>query len=413
MTVLSSAPAAESNRTWGAEPISALYLDSSATCPLKPGVIEAMAAVWSDAWGNPSSLHSQGIRAAEALERARLSVAASLGAVVEDVLFTSGATESVHLALLGMAARQTPGRLVISAVEHPAVNAAAALLEQQGWDIARWPVDGMGRVLLADMDRLLAPPTRLVSVIWGQSEVGTLQPIQTIGAACAREGIAFHTDATQVVGQGCPDWSRLPIDLLSASAHKFGGPKGIGLLLARTTTHDHLQPLQGGGGQEQGFRAGTQPVALAAGMATALKQTPSWTPNDHPEDTQASLPEIHACRDRLLDQLLKDPRLAITGDPRWRLPHHISLLAHTSQGHPMSGRALVRELSARDISVSSGSACASGKDSGSAVLAAMGFSAEDQRAGLRISLGTWIDEDDRNRIADAVSQSLGALEQSA
>ena len=371
-----------------------------------------MAAVWSDAWGNPSSLHSEGIRAAEALERARLCVAACLGSPAEDVLFTSGATESVHLALLGMAARQRPGRLVISAVEHPAVNAAAALLEQQGWDVARWPVDGTGRVLLADMDRWLAPPTRLVSVIWGQSEVGTLQPIQTIGAACAREGIAFHTDATQVVGQGCPDWSRLPIDLLSASAHKFGGPKGIGLLLARTTARQHLQPLLGGGGQEQGFRAGTQPVALVTGMATALKQTARWTPNDHPEDSLNSLPEIHTCRDRLLELLLKDPRLVLTGDPRWRLPHHISLLAHTSQGHPLSGRALVRELSARNIAVSSGSACASGKDRGSAVLAAMGFSAEDQRAGLRISLSTCINEEDRHRVADAVSQSLEALEQS-
>ena len=183
-------------------------------------------------------------------------------------------------------------------------------------------------------------------------------------------------------------------------------------MLARTATHDHLQPLQGGGGQEQGFRAGTQPVALVTGMATALKQSPRWTPHDHPEDSLGALPEIHACRDRLLELLLKDPRLVPTGDPQWRLPHHISLLAHSSQGDPLSGRALVRELSSRNIAVSSGSACASGKDRGSVVLAAMGFSAEEQRAGLRISLGTCIDEDDRHRVADAVSQSLEALEQS-
>ena len=399
-----------------ADPIQSLYLDSSATCPLKPGVVEAMTSVWSTAWGNPSSVHHEGLQAVEVLERARLRIADSFDAVPNDVIFTSGATESVHLAILGMAASLQPGRIVISAVEHPAVTAAAQALQRTGWEVTQWPVDSLGRIKLSELNRMLSPPTRLVSVIWGQSEVGTLQPIQTVGAACARQGIPFHTDATQVVGQGCPMWSKLSADLLSASAHKFGGPKGVGLLLTREGVRERLEPIHGGGGQEQGYRAGTQPVALIEGMAKALEQSTRWTPEDGPDDagqhsSADANPTIRTSRDALLDQMLQDPRLILTGDPHWRLPHHISVMAHNSKGDPLSGRALVRELATHHISVSSGSACSSGKDSGSSVLAAMGMAPAQQRAGLRLTLGGWIQQHHHQQVVDALKESLNALDE--
>ena len=375
-------------------------------------MVETMAAVQAEAWGNASSVHPQGLAAAEVLERSRSAIAAAFNAPIDDVLFTSGATESVHLALLGLLAAETPGRIVISSVEHPAVLAAAQQLQRHGWEIALWPVDANGRIRLEEIDRLLSPPTRMVSLIWGQSEVGTLQPIQTVGRVCSERGIAFHTDATQVVSQGRVDWNQLPVDLLSASAHKFGGPKGVGLLFARQTHRRRLQPLQGGGGQEQGVRAGTQPVALIAGMAQALEQTPQWSLGI--DDEALELPTgIKPLRDQLLNQLLEDPRLTLTGDRYRRLPHHISLVAQSHQHQPLSGRALVRDLATRGLSVSSGSACASGKEEGSAVLAAMNLPTPLLRSGLRLSLGPWIQDHQIPVIAATVRESLDHVEAEA
>ena len=360
-------------------------------------------------WGNPSSLHKQGLDAADLLERSRLRVASAFNAGTDDVVFTSGATESVHLALGGMAFSLPPGRVVISAVEHPAVTAAAHHLQTQGWDVQLWPVDALGRIRLECLESLLAPPTVMVSLIWGQSEVGTLQPIHAVGLACQQRGIPFHVDASQVLSQGCPDWAELPVDLLSGSGHKFGGPKGIGLLLARPDLRRRLGPLFGGGGQEQGLRAGTQPVPLVAGMAAALEQSPRWTPADCSKESNDSLPPIAALRDSWMEALLQDPRLQLTGDPRWRLPHHISVLACDQRGKPLSGRALVRELARRGIAVSSGSACSSGKDTGSPVLAAMQVAPNLQRSGLRMSLGSWLSAQDFPRVQEALDQALAAV----
>ena len=258
-----------------------------------------------------------------------------------------------------------------------------------------------------NFEALLAAPTRLVSLIWGQSEVGTLQPIQTIGNLCRSRGIAFHTDATQVFSQGVPDWQALPVDLLSASAHKFGGPKGAGLLLARDQQRQQMQRLQGGGGQEQGLRAGTEPVALIAGMAQAISLLPRWIePSASVQDTSPGM----QLRNELLQALLADPRLELTGDHERRLPHHISLIATNHKGEPLQGRRLVRALANRGISCSSGSACSSGQDVGSAVLAAMGYSPDQQRAGLRLSLGPWNQTQDVDPVVNAVRAALDEAE---
>ena len=382
------------------------YLDACATAPLRESVISCMVRAQQDGWGNPSSLHRIGCDAAESLERARLSISASLGAERSDILFSSGATESAHLALIGLAKTQSPGRLVISAVEHPAVAAAAHQLVACGWTVERWPVDAYGQIQMQHLDRLLQPPTKIVSLIWGQSEVGTLQPIQAVGEACRSKHIPFHTDATQVLSQGCPNWSELQVDLLTASAHKCGGPRGIGLLLIRQEIAERIQPLFAGGQQENGLRAGTECPVLAQGMAAAFREIASCQAHQ----VEASGSGIARLRDALLALLCQNDAIRLSGHPRERLPHHLSVLISDRHGQPMSGRALVRALDREGIAASSGSACSSGRDSDSPVLAAMGVDPAWQRSGLRLSLGNWIDPATLPNINDRIQIAIDRLE---
>ena len=377
-----------------------IYLDAAATTPPLANVLRRMEQVQRDAWANPSSLHSPGLIAAEALGRSRAQIAAALNAESDQLIFTSGATESVHLALLGASAQQPAGRLVISAVEHPAVEAAARVLVQRGWSLERWPVDATGVLKLDQLDRLLAPPTRMVSLIWAQSEVGTLQPLLRIGGACRERGVVIHTDATQLLPQGLIDWSSLPIDLLSFSSHKLQGPRGVGLLLHRQGVI--LQPLQGGGGQEGGHRAGTEPVALIAGLAEALQILPRYNPFKQSTPPGATTQLVH-WRDRLQVQIEAIEGVKVL---HWettpRLPNHLACLITTAGGSPLPGRRLVRELSRLNVACSSGSACRSGTVQDSAVLSAMGVETALRQSLLRFSLGPWIDLE----VLDQVSERL-------
>ena len=377
-----------------------IYLDAAATTPPLANVLRRMEQVQRDAWANPSSLHSPGLIAAEALGRSRAQIAAALNAESDQLIFTSGATESVHLALLGASAQQPAGRLVISAVEHPAVEAAARVLVQRGWSLERWPVDATGVLKLDQLDRLLAPPTRMVSLIWAQSEVGTLQPLLRIGGACRERGVVIHTDATQLLPQGLIDWSSLPIDLLSFSSHKLQGPRGVGLLLHRQGVI--LQPLQGGGGQEGGHRAGTEPVALIAGLAEALQILPRYNPFKQSTPPGAT-PQLVHWRDRLQVQIEAIEGVKVL---HWettpRLPNHLACLITTAGGSPLPGRRLVRELSRLNVACSSGSACRSGTVQDSAVLSAMGVETALRQSLLRFSLGPWIDLE----VLDQVSERL-------
>ena len=377
-----------------------IYLDAAATTPPLPNVLRCMEQVQRDAWANPSSLHGPGLIAAEALGRSRAQIAAALNAESDQLIFTSGATESVHLALLGASFQQPAGRLVISSVEHPAVEAAARVLVQRGWSLERWPVDATGVLKLDQLDRLLAPPTRMVSLIWAQSEVGTLQPLLRIGAACRERGVVIHTDATQLLPQGLIDWSSLPIDLLSFSSHKLQGPRGVGLLLHRQGVI--LQPLQGGGGQEGGHRAGTEPVALIAGLAEALQILPRYNPFKQSAPPGAT-PQLVHWRDRLQVQIEAIEGVKVL---HWettpRLPNHLACLITTAGGSPLPGRRLVRELSRLNVACSSGSACRSGAVQDSAVLSAMGVETALRQSLLRFSLGPWIDLE----VLDQVSERL-------
>ena len=374
-----------------------IYLDAAATTPPSADVIERIRVVQADTWANPSSLHGPGIRAADCLERSRQSIASALGAERDQLTFTSGATESVHLALLGTALKRDPARLVISTVEHPAVVAAARRLERQGWQLLQWPVDGDGLIRLELLETMLAPPTQLVSMIWGQSEVGGLQPVLKVAQACRQRGITFHTDATQVIPQGLIRWHDHPIDLLSLSAHKLRGPRGVGLLLHRSDSVP--DPLLGGGGQEGGIRSGTEPVALIAGMAEAMRGLPRFDPTVHP--VPPGNPSVRIQRDRLLERLLRMDGVHLLGPAlQARLPHHISLLIGDRQGRPLSARAVVRAMARDGLACSSGSACHAGRTEDSPVLAAMGTAPAWRRSGLRLTLGTWLSDADLATVPD-------------
>jgi cysteine desulfurase len=221
-----------------------VYLDAAATTPPRKDVIEAVVHAQQEAWGNPSSLHNTGVKAAEFLERLRWKLADRFAVAPDQLIFTSGATESVHLAILGSATTLPAGRIVLSGVEHPAVLAAADQLKNKGWTVAFWPVDATGVIRLEFLEELLAAPTRMVSLIAAQSEVGALQPVAKVGRVCRARGIRFHSDATQFIPQGCPAFKGFQADLVSLSAHKFQGPRGIGLLIRDSSVP--ITPLQRG-----------------------------------------------------------------------------------------------------------------------------------------------------------------------
>jgi len=386
------------------------YLDACATSPPSEGVMRVMAEAQRSAWANPSSLHGFGLQASELLERSRERLAGMLGASQHDLIFCSGATEAIHLALQGQAGVASPGRLVISSVEHPATEAAADALRRQGWDVTRLPVDHRGVINLAALRELLVPPTRLVSLIWGQNEVGTLQPLEAVGHLCRAAGIALHVDAVQVVGHRPVDADALGVDLLSCTAHKLGGPRGIGLLLRRRGVALHPQI---GGSQEGGLRGGTEATVLAAGFAQALEEASERLRSHGGKDPLAGP------RDRLLAQLLEMPGVSLSGpapqDPEGRLPHHISLVVTSEAGLPLPGRELVRRLWRQGLAVSSGSACSAivtpaSRGGGSAVLRALGYPESHCASGLRISLGPWLTPADLERVPEALDRVRRELE---
>jgi cysteine desulfurase len=364
------------------------YLDASATAPPAPEVLAAMSEAGADAWGNPSSLHGWGLAAAELLERSRLRLAQGVGADPRQLVFCSGGSEAIHLALLGSAARMEPGRLLLSAVEHPATLAAAAQLQRQGWQLQCLQVDRQGRLDPSELARWLAPPTRMLSILWGQNEVGTLQEIEAIGRLCRSAGVLLHVDAVQVLGHLPIDLSRLPIDMMSVAAHKLQGPRGIGALALAEGVE--IDALIGGGGQEGGRRGGTEPALLAHGFATALELALGRLA------AHAGVDPLAAVRDDLWRRLQSLEGVRLTGpDPLLlepRLPHHLSLLVADEQGRPLSGRRLVRALARLGWGVSSGSACSqgSGGERPSPVLLAMGYGSAAAASGLRISLGPWV-----------------------
>jgi len=386
-----------------------IYLDASATTPTHIDVINKIKDIQLDFWGNPSSIHKVGVIAREVLERSRLSIANKLKAEADEIFFTSGATESNYLAIRGLCNNLDKGRIVISCVEHPSIKLIANQLLSDGWDIKYWPVDRHGIIELDLMEEILSPPTKLVSIIWGQSEIGSIQPINLIGMECKERNILFHTDATQVLPSGLIDWSNLNVDMLSASAHKLQGPKGIGLLMLRKEIKDLLMNNPSYGFKNGSIRSGTESVPLIAGFSSAIDLL-----NDYIEvtDNQTLFPlnNVSKMTSLLKKSLINNKQLTFTGPNKERLPNNLSFLCHTETRRPIKGREIVRLLSNNGVYTSSGSACSSSSQGPNPILEAINVDESLQESGLRISIGPWISIDDINSVSNIICESLQSLE---
>ncbi|MEO5314045.1 MULTISPECIES: cysteine desulfurase family protein [Pseudarthrobacter] len=378
-----------------------IFLDAAATTPVRREVLDAMWPYLTGGFGNPSSHHTLGEAAAAALAQARRTVADVLGCRPGEVVFTSGGTEADNLAVKGVAlARQAANplldRVVISAVEHPAVEESARYLERfHGFSVDVVPVDSTGRVTPEALAGALRPETALVSIMYANNEVGTIQPIAALADAARAHGIPFHTDAVQAAGWLPLDTRPLGVDAMSISGHKLGAPKGCGLLFVRSRTR--LEPVIHGGGQERGRRSGTENVAGAVGLATALTLA-----RDRQAGEQA---RVAALRDRFIAAVLAGvPDAVLTGHPSERLP---SVASFCFPG--TSGESVLLELERRGVVCSSGSACAAGSDAPSAVLTAMGVPAEVAQTAVRFSFDAAVTREDLDAAAAAVQAAVAGI----
>ena len=352
-----------------------IYLDYAATAPALPEVLDAMLPFFVSRFGNPSGIHADGREARKAVEQARRQTAEALGAESREICFTSGGSESNNLALQGaaFALRGKGNHLITTRIEHPSVLNTCRWLEKQGFRITYLPVDSDGTVSPESVRDAIGPETILVSVMTANNEIGTVQPVARIGEICREKGVLFHTDAVQAVGMLKTDVREMQADLLSLSAHKFHGPKGVGALYIRKGTR--LESVIHGGSQERGLRAGTENVPGIAGMGKALEIAMAEL-----EEKPARIREL---RDLLAGKILERvPGAKLNGHQTLRLPNncHFSFSGIESE-------ALLLRLDLAGISVSGGSACTSGSMEPSHVLQAIGLREEMLKGGIRLTLG--------------------------
>ena len=375
-----------------------IYLDHHATTPVDPRVLEAMLPFLREEFGNAASRsHAYGWRAEAALEMAREDVASALGAAdPREIVFTSGATESDNLALLGAARARRRGHVVISALEHPAVRDPVAALEREGFRVTVVPVGEEGVVAPDDVAAALEADTVLVSVMWANNEIGTVQPVAEIAARCRERGVPFHTDAAQAVGRLAVDVRAAGVDLLSLSGHKLYGPKGIGALYVRRgRPRVRIEPIVHGGGHEHGLRSGTVPVFLAVGLARALALAE--------DDRDVEVRRVAGLRDRLLRGLREGlDGVRVNGSLEARLPGNL----HVSIDGVPADALLARTP---ELAFSTGSACSSARPEPSRVLAALGLPEERIREGFRLGLGRGTGADEVDRAVSVLVEAARAL----
>jgi cysteine desulfurase len=350
-----------------------VYLDNAATTPVRKEVMAAMKPYFSVKFGNASSLHSFGQDAKIALENARCTVASVIGAKPNEITFTSGGTESNNLAIKGVAlANKEKGRHIItSSIEHPSVTYACRWLESEGFEITYLSVDEYGRVRVSDLEKAIRKDTILVSIMFANNEIGTIEPVREIGKVCRSKGIIFHTDAVQAVGKVPIDVNDLCIDMLSISSHKINGPKGVGALYVRSGTI--IEPIAHGGGQENGKRSGTENIAGIVGFSKAMELARKELPK---------MKDMSRLRDHLIKGCLKVRDSRLNGHPKDRLPNNVNVTFRF-----IEGEALVLMLDSLGVAASTGSACSSKKLEPSHVLLAIGLRHEEAHGSLRLTLG--------------------------
>lgn len=375
-----------------------IYLDHAATTPVDPRVLEVMLPFFSERFGNPSSIYTLGQDARAGLDWARGTLAKLLGCQPRELVLTSGATESNNLAIKGVAwwrhfnAPQRGKHIVISAIEHHAVLHAAEALVPHGFEVSVVQPDADGLIRPDAVEAALRSDTCLVSIMYANNEIGTIQPIREIAALAHARGIAVHSDAVQAAGSLPLDVDDLGVDLLSLSAHKFYGPKGVGLLYVRRRTPIEWQ--QHGGGQEGGRRGGTENVALIVGMAAALALAA--------DELDERATRLRQLRDRLAEGILERvPDTRLNGHPTDRLPNNVNL---SFAG--VEGETLLLNLDMLGIAASSGSACSTGSTEPSHVLTALGLGPEIARGSLRLTLGKATTEAEIDRTIAAVVETV-------
>jgi cysteine desulfurase len=375
-----------------------IYLDHAATTPIDQEVLDVMLPYFGEVYGNPSSVYGPGRKARAALDDARDIVAGVLGCESRELIFTSGGSESDNLAVRGVASRnrERGNHIICSQVEHHAVLHTCQDLERRGFEVTYLPVDAEARVRPADLAAALRPETILVSVMSGNNEVGTLEPVRELAALTHEKSSAyFHTDAVQAFGKVPIRVDDLGVDLLSISAHKIYGPKGVGCLYVRMGTK--IDPLITGGGHERNRRAGTENVAGIVGLAKAVEVAA----RDFDRDSK----RLRDVRDRLTDGLLASVTGArVTGDPIERLPHHASFVIDDVEGD-----SLLMRLDREGVYASSGSACTSGSLEPSHVLLAMGISPREALSSLRLTVGKRTTEADVDAAVEVIQEAVGAL----
>lgn len=370
-----------------------VYLDHSATTPVARPVLDAMMPYFDARFGNASSLHEFGREARRAVDESRQSLASALGASPDEVVFTSGATEADNLAILGTALRRTQGgHLITSQIEHDAVLRSMEALRPMGFEVTIVGVDEFGRVNPEEVRAALRPDTFLVSIMAGNNEVGTLEPIGEIGRLCRERGVLFHTDAVQALGK--VDLPMDGVDLLSASAHKMHGPKGVGLLYVRRGIR--LAPLAHGGGHERGVRSGTENVSGIVGFAAAL----DLALRERAEVTS----RMRRLRDRLIREVLKIPATRLNG-------HQVDSLPHVTNFSfaGIEGESLVMKLDEQGIATSTGSACSSPNLEPSHVLVALCVPLSMAHGSLRVSTGRGTSDAEIDRLLEALPRAVAEL----
>jgi cysteine desulfurase len=374
-----------------------VYADNAATTAMSDIAFQTMLPYFKESFGNPSATYSFGIEAKNAIEEARRTIAKAIGARVNEITFTSGGTESDNWALHGAAElRRKKGKHIITTeIEHSAVYKTAKKMEQDGYEVTFLPVNRYGQVSPSQLEEVIREDTILVSIMLANNEIGTILPIKELCNVARKRKVLFHTDAVQVVGHIPVNVQELGVDLLSISAHKFRGPKGIGVLYVNLKTV--VPPMIIGGGQEKGRRSGTSNVPGIVGMAAAI--------GDAAVHMEEHVAYITSLRDRLIDGVLKLPGAELTGDPVNRLPGMASFIFKGFTGEP-----LVPLLNEVGICASSGSACSAGSGEPSRILQAAGYSKEDALSPLRFSLN----EDNTVEDVDYILSNLpGVLQKAA
>ncbi len=376
-----------------------IYMDHHATTPVDPRVLEAMLPYFTEQFGNSASRnHAFGWEAEEATEVAREQIANLIGAVPKEIIFTSGATESDNLALKGVAYmyREKGDHIITASIEHKAVLDASKALEREGFKVTYLPVSREGLASPDDVRNAITEKTTLVSLMYANNEIGTLHPIQEIGAVCREQGVIFHTDATQAVGKIPFDVQEMNVDVASLSAHKMYGPKGVGALyVRRRKPRVLLHPIIDGGGHERGMRSGTLNVPGIVGFGKACEIASQEMPQE--------MERLRGLRDRLTEGILaRLDEVYINGDREKRLPHNINLSFAYVEGESLL-------MTVSDIAVSSGSACTSASLEPSYVLKALGVGEDLAHTSIRFGLGRFNTEEEVDYVVDQVVDAVSRL----